>query len=130
MNAAPVESGNKKNYNDESKKNFENDMKNFKSKPLNNVYDLIIKIESIKALKDVGWNIIESDYGRKCNEKYNKSGSVVVTAIGNKNKGKSFILSKISEKDIPRGFNITTEGLSVIYPRKRPVIILDTSGSR
>jgi hypothetical protein len=104
-------------------------MKNFKSKQLNDVYDLIIKIESIKALFDGGWKIIGTDYGKKCNEKYQKNGSVVVTAIGNKNKGKSFILSKISEKDIPRGFNITTEGLSVIYPRKRPVIILDTSGS-
>ena len=103
--------------------------KNFKSKQLNDVYDLIIKIESIKALFDGGWKIIGTDYGKKCNEKYQKNGSVVVTAIGNKNKGKSFILSKISEKDIPRGFNITTEGLSVIYPRKRPVIILDTSGS-
>ena len=104
-------------------------MKNFKSKQLNDVYDLIIKIESINAIFDKGWNIIETDYGKECNEKYHKNGSVVVTAIGNKNNGKSFILSKISEKDIPRGFNITTEGLSVIYPRKRPVIILDTRGS-
>ena len=120
---------NKKNYNDENKINFENDMKNFKSKQLNDVYDLIIKIESINAIFDEGWNIIETDYGKECNEKYHKNGSVVVTAIGNKNNGKSFILSKFSEKDIPRGFNITTEGLSVIYPRKRPVIILDTRGS-
>ena len=129
MNAAPIEPGNRKNYENNNINNFKNDMKNFKSKQLNGVYDLIIKIESIKALFDGGWKIIETDYGQKCDKKYQKTGSVIVTAIGNKNKGKSFILSKISEKDIPRGFNITTEGLSVIYPRKRPVIILDTSGS-
>ena len=104
-------------------KNFKS---NFKSNQLNGVYDLIIKIESIKASFDGGWKIIETGYGQECNKKYQKNGSVIVTAIGNKNKGKSFILSKISEKDLPRGFNITTEGLSVIYPRKRPVIILDT----
>ena len=133
MNAAPIEPGNRKNYENNNINNFKNDMKNFKSNfksnQLNGVYDLIIKIESIKALFDGGWKIIETDYGHECNKKYQKNGSVIITAIGNKNKGKSFILSKISEKDLPRGFNITTEGLSVIYPRKRPVIILDTSGS-
>ena len=129
MNAAPIEPGSSKNYENNNINNFKNDMKNFKSKQLNGAYDLIIKIESIKALFDGGWKIIETNYGQECNKKYQKNGSVVVTAIGNKNKGKSFILSKISENGLPRGFNITTEGLSVIYPRKRPVIILDTSGS-
>ena len=129
MSDKPNKTGKDKNYDDENETNLKNDLENYKSKQLNDVYDLIIKIESIKALFDGGWNIIETDYGKERNEKYHNNGCVVVTAIGNKNKGKSFILSKISEKDIPRGFNVTTEGLSVIYPRKRPVIILDTSGS-
>ena len=54
------------------KKIFENDLKIFKSKQLNDVYDLIIKIESINAIFDEGWNIIEIDYGKECNEKYHK----------------------------------------------------------
>ena len=36
--------------------------------------------------------------------------------IENTNKGKSFILAKISNIEIPDGFNITTKRLSIIYP--------------
>jgi GTP1/Obg family GTP-binding protein len=54
----------------------------------------------------------------------------VVVVLGNKNKGKSFILSKIGNKTIPDGYNITTKGLSIIYPdyEEKNIIILDTAG--
>ena len=42
--------------------------------------------------------------------------NTVVSVIGNKNKGKSFILSKICNIPIPGGHKITTKGLSIIYP--------------
>ena len=80
MNAAPIEPGSSKNNKNNNINNFENDMKNFKSKQLNGVYDLIIKIESIKALFDGGWKIIETNYGQKCNKIYQKNGSVVVNS--------------------------------------------------
>ena len=56
--------------------------------------------------------------------------NIVVSVIGNKNKGKSFILAKLSKIEIPDGFNITTKGLSVIYPKykEKNIIFLDTAG--
>ena len=35
--------------------------------------------------------------------------------INNKNKAKSFILQKITDYDVPQGFSVVTEGLSVKY---------------
>ena len=54
----------------------------------------------------------------------------LVSVLGNKNTGKSFILSKISKIEIPDGFNISTIGLSIIYPEydEGGVIFLDTLG--
>ena len=54
----------------------------------------------------------------------------LVSVLGNKNTGKSFILSKISNYEIPDGFNISTKGLSIIYPinDNDNVIFLDTPG--
>ena len=118
--------------NNDQKKDFQIDFKNYESMDNNDplkVYDLIVQIESIKSLFEEGWKIKATNYGKKNFDKYQLSGSVVVTAIGNKNKGKSFILNKILEKEIPRGFSVTTEGLSIIYPKNRPVIVLDTCGS-
>ena len=55
---------------------------------------------------------------------------MTLSIIGNKNKGKSFILSKISNNEIPIGNNITTKGLSIIYPDydEKNIICLDTAG--
>lgn len=111
---------------------YDTDINNYKpiinENPLD-IYDLVVQIESIKSLFNKGWNIKGTDYGKEKLNLYEHTGSVVVTAIRNKNKGKSFILNKISEKEIPRGFTVDTQGLSIIYPKKRPVIILDTCGS-
>ena len=53
--------------------------------------------------------------------------------IGNSNKGKSFLLSKISKIDLPNGTNIRTEGLSIKYPdlkkyKNRKIVLLDSEG--
>ena len=39
-----------------------------------------------------------------------------IGVIGNANKGKSFILSKISNFNLPCGTSIKTQGLSIKYP--------------
>ena len=62
------------------------------------------------------------------NEKIIKIG-----VIGNSNKGKSFILSKLSKIDLPSGTSIRTEGLSVKYPdlnvyTNRKIVLLDSAG--
>ena len=70
------------------------------------------------------------DYDNKLkNEKVIRIG-----VIGNSNKGKSFILSKISKIILPVGTNIRTEGLSIKYPdnleefKDRRIVLLDSAG--
>ena len=53
--------------------------------------------------------------------------------IGNSNKGKSFLLSKISKISLPSGTSIRTEGLSIKYPElegfeNRKIVLLDSAG--
>ena len=53
--------------------------------------------------------------------------------IGNSNKGKSFLLSKISNIKLPSGTSIRTEGLSIKYPelekfKDRKIALLDSAG--
>ena len=76
------------------------------------------------------WN--ESKRKRKLwkikNEKIIKIG-----IIGNSNKGKSFLLSKISKIELPSGTSIRTEGLSIKYPdliqfKNRKIALLDSAG--
>ena len=49
--------------------------------------------------------------------------------IGNGNKGKSFLLEKLSEYQIPKGFNVKTEGLSIRYGEEKDhkLAILDSA---
>jgi len=93
-------------------------------------YDMICEIESITGLFNNGWKIIKNERGKeKYNELKNNPG-LIVTAIGNKNKGKSFLLQKICKKKLPRGFSVTTVGLSISFPEsfENDIIILDTCG--
>ena len=56
--------------------------------------------------------------------------TIIVGVIGNRNKGKSFILQKLSGHNIPKGFFVVTEGLSIKYGEKEDhcVAILDSAG--
>ena len=106
--------------------------KNAQPKKLNPLehYDMICEIESITGLYNKGWKIIKNKRGEeKYNELKNKPG-LIVTAIGNKNKGKSFLLQKICKKKLPRGYSVTTVGLSISFPDsfENDIIILDTCG--
>ena len=75
-------------------------------------YDLEININSFSGISK-GWELIfngkegKQNYEEAC-ENYVKIFSV----IGNKNRGKSFLLSKISGRPIKNGFIETTKGLS------------------
>ena len=95
-------------------------------------YDIIININSIKQVNQ-GWDIKMNERGKLRFEEYKKEPALIIGMIGNSNKGKSFILSKISKIDLPNGTNIRTEGLSIKYPelakyKNRKIILLDSEG--
>ena len=96
-------------------------------------HDVIIDINSIKDINK-GW-VIKKSQRIIDNYKEIKSSKIIkIGVIGNSNKGKSFILSKISKIELPSGTSIRTEGLSIKYPeignlyKYRKIALLDSAG--
>ena len=70
----------------------------------------------------------KKEYNTLKNDKIMKIG-----VIGNSNKGKSYLLSKLSKIKLPSGTSIRTEGLSIKYPdldifKDRKIALLDSAG--
>ena len=122
------------------KKKRNEDLENYKKndynvdfigKQLENFYDIIINIKSIRELanKDGGWEIkwnknMESiKEFMKSNEKLLKVG-----ILGNGNMGKSFLLSRIFKENIPSGYSVITEGLSIKMNKEKLYALLDSAG--
>ena len=87
----------------------------YENKKAEDFYDVIIKINSIQNLAQ-GWDISMVDKGKENYEKYKNEPIIRIGVIGNENKGKSTILRKLSDFDLPTGYSIKTEGLSIKYP--------------
>lgn len=81
---------NKPSISQKNEKIFDNDFENF--------YDVIINIKSVKDLTK-GWKIKMNERGKKNYEQYKDKKILKIGVIGNANKGKSYILSKISKID-------------------------------
>ena len=95
-------------------------------------YDVIIDINSIKDINQ-GWAIKMNEIGEKKLNEFKNKPSLIIGVIGNSNRGKSFLLSKISKIQLPNGTSIRTEGLSIKYPdldvyKNRNIILLDSEG--
>ena len=95
-------------------------------------YDVVVQIDSIKSIKK-GWKICMTERGKKNYEKYKSEKIVKIGVVGNANKGKSFLLSKISKMSLPSGMSVKTEGLSIKYPelkgnQNRRIVLLDSAG--
>ena len=95
-------------------------------------YDVIIDIKSIKDINK-GWEIKMNERGEENYNLYKKEKIIKIGVIGNANKGKSYILSKISKIELPSGTSIRTEGLSIKYPelehfKDRKLALLDSAG--
>ena len=98
-------------------------------------YDLVLQINSIKQLENGGWPV---EFGEKGKEKYENlknENCVIIGVAGNKNRGKSFLLKRISGFEVKSGHLDTTEGISANFPDfsdkkegKKNIIILDTAG--
>ena len=119
-----------------SNKDFENYKKidynpDYIGKQLESFYDLIINIKSIRELseKNKGWEI-----------KWNKDIKIIkefikdnkkllnVGILGNGNMGKSFILSRIFKENIPSGYSVITEGLSIKINKEKFLSLIDSAG--
>ena len=95
-------------------------------------YDVIIPIQSIIDITK-GWEIKFSDKYIKNYENFNNEKILKIGLIGNSNKGKSFIISKLSKINLPFGASIKTEGLCIKYPdlggfHYRRIAFLDSAG--
>ena len=95
-------------------------------------YDVVLSVDSIKNLATNGWEIkYKKKGGKELYEKQFKNAeTLVVGVVGNGNKGKSFLLKKLSDYKVPMGYNVKTEGLSIIYRKQesKNLTILDSAG--
>ena len=95
-------------------------------------YDIIVDIKSMKGISQ-GWEIKMNEYAKQKYEEFKKENAIKIGVIGNANKGKSFLLSKISKISLRVGDSIRTEGLSIKYPvldnfKNRKIVLLDSAG--
>ena len=114
-----------------TKKNIQNETIN-KNANFIDFYDVIVDIKSVKDISE-GWEIKMNENAKKKYEEFKKEDVIKIGVIGNANKGKSFLLSKISKIPLPSGTSIRTEGLSIKYPvldhfKDRKIVLLDSAG--
>lgn len=115
-------------------KNYQNNLKKKESiKKLNyfdnfdDKYDIIIDANSIRNLNK-GWEIIYNKNENYIKELIHDLEKIVITVLGNSNRGKTHILQKLSGTKIPAGYQIQTKGLSIkIYDKEK--LLLDTAGT-
>ena len=115
---------------DDNSNEIKGNQKNIKENFID-FYDVIVHIDSIKDINE-GWKI-EYNNNTKGYESYKNQKLIKIGIIGNSNKGKSFILSKLSKIKLPSGTSIRTEGLSIKYPdldlfNNRRIALLDSAG--
>ena len=105
---------------------------NLKKTEFKGFYDVVINITSVKNISK-GWVIEMNEKGEKNFNKYKNQDLLRLGVIGNSNKGKSFILSRISKIELASGYYINTKGLSIKYPEleeytNRKIVLLDSAG--
>ena len=90
-------------------------------------YDVVIDVSSIKNLHDPGWKIIYT--GEKEEKKINLENKnlTVVSVLGNSNRGKTFLMQKLSGNNLESGYQVQTKGLSLKF--HNDLIYLDTAGT-
>ena len=100
-------------------------------KQLEYFYDLIINIKSIRELseKNKGWEI-KWNKDMKIIKEFIKDNKKLLNVgiLGNGNMGKSFILSRIFKENIPSGYSVITEGLSIKINKEKFLSLIDSAG--
>ena len=127
---------NEKNFLKKEKEKFDKIKESFDYKyhdyrhNLQKFYDIIINIDSLRNLYK-GWKIKFTEQGKKNYEIMKNLEVLTVGILGNRNSGKTFILSKLSGVNLPVG--VKTEGISIKYPemeKDKPAkyILIDSAG--
>ena len=113
---------------EEYKKNDYNEK--FINKKLEEFYDVIINIRSIKSLiKNEGWLIKWNQKRKELVLKLLNKELLKVGVLGNGNMGKSFLLSRLfNDHSIPSGYSVITEGLSLKFNENIGYTLLDSAG--
>ena len=91
-------------------------------------YDIIININSIQNIKRDGWDIFMNEKGKKISDSKKKEERLVIGVMGNRNKGKSFMLQALSGAVLLTGTTVNTIGLSIKYLENK-YVLLDCAGS-
>lgn len=79
-------------------------------------YDIIVNINSMQNIKN-GWEVKINENGKKIIDSEEKNKKLVIGVIGNRNKGKSFLLQAISGEKMQTGTTINTIGLSIKFQK-------------
>jgi hypothetical protein len=74
-----------------------NELKNYNKAKLEKFYDIVIDINSVKRLNTDGWKVKFTKRGLNKYKQYKDKELITIGVIGNNNKGKSFLLSKLSK---------------------------------
>lgn len=94
-------------------------------------YDVVISCDSILSLTSGnGWEIYINNQNYEDKKKQN---TIIVSFYGLYNKGKTFVCSQLSQKQLPRGYSVNTVGLSALYPqdfhKENSIVFLDSAGT-
>jgi len=78
-------------------------------------YDMLININSILGIKK-GWEIFYSSKGKEKLEKARINPTKIISFIGNKSRGKTFIFTKLARINLPFGNSLLSKGLNIVFP--------------
>ena len=90
-------------------------------------YDVVIDITSIKNLNNPGWKIIYNGKKEAQIKNIKLKNRIVISVLGNSNRGKTYLLQKLSGSDLQSGYQVQTKGLSLKF--HDDLIFLDTAGT-
>ena len=91
-------------------------------------YDIIGNINSIQNVSINGWDFYMNEEGFKIDQSKDIDERLVIGVMGNRNKGKSFILQALSGASMKTGTTINTIGISIKYLGNK-YVLLDCAGS-
>ena len=91
-------------------------------------YNIIGNINSMQNVNTDGWDFYMNEEGYKIVESKEKTERLIIGVMGNRNKGKSFILQALSGAVLKTGTTINTIGISIKYLENK-YVLLDCAGS-